>query len=78
MFLHKLAVVEQIPQLQGLMMDGFREDQQVNKLDKYKLAMGRTRGERWVGEAVLCDYRGEGARAKRIVQELEDMAHYLR
>lgn len=40
MFLHKLAVVTQIPELRELMMDGFKEDEQIRNLDKYKLVMG--------------------------------------
>ena len=38
-FLHKLAVSLQIPQLKGLLMKGVTDDPVVNQLDKFKLTL---------------------------------------
>ena len=73
-FLHKLAVTIQIPQLKSLLTKGIADDPVVSQLDKFKLSMCDSDIDKKIIEAELSDFRAEHSRTERLLLQLTAMA----
>ena len=71
MYLHKLAILNHVPQLKNLYLQGVYNTQAVKELDYTKLYLGKSKVEQMIENARLCFYRGEGHTFEEIFGGLE-------
>lgn len=76
--LHKLAVINQLPLLADLLLQGLKQDPQVKNLDQFKLALENTQVDGMIREATLSDCRGEHSKTARLYEGLLVMAAFQR